>query len=228
MSDETLKLHAAYSKSLNLPDPKATAKKLAVVGGGSSALPHLPELTAWDGEVWGINGAASWCIRHGINATLFSITPMQPSAGTLDGLKRAILSYECDPGLFDALIANSAEVYTFDRDGHGPTSVCAVPALMMKMGFQDVHFFGCEANYGDQTHNYQNVPVADDMIVRVGGVDYRTNAAYFMQTQILGKIIDAVPHILVDRSGGLLAAMIADPEGWDVIKLPSEMKDAAE
>lgn len=222
---ETLELYAAYSKSLNLPEPKATAEKLAVVGGGASAMLHLPELTAWDGEVWGINGAARWCLDHGINATLFSISPGEPEPWTMVGVKRAILSYECDPRLFDGL--KSAEVYSFDRDGHGPTSVCAVPALMMKTGFKEVSFFGCEGCYGEETHSYQNIPSPEDMIVAVDGTSYRTNAGFFMQTQILAKIIGAVPSILKDRSGGMLRAMIADPDGWDVVKLPSEMKEAA-
>lgn len=223
---ETLELHAAYSKSLNLPQPKATAEKLAVVGGGASVKDHIDELKNWDGEIWAINGAARWCHLQGIKASLFSITPVAPEPWTLVGIKRAILSYECDPSLFDALVGH-AEVYAFDRDGHGPTSPCAVPALMMKAGFKEVSFFGCEACYGEETHAYQNIPSAEDMIVAIGGTAYRTNAGYFMQTQILAKLIGAIPEILKDRSGGMLSALIADPEGWDVLKLPSEMKDAA-
>lgn len=223
VSDEKLELNTAYSKSLNLPAPKATAKKLAVVGGGDSA--RSDQLQQFDGEVWGVNGAARFCNERGIPATLYSISPLPAHDRDLQGITRAVLSYECDPSTFDRLAGT--ELYAFDRDEYGPTSACAIPALAYAAGFKEVHFFGCEGNYSQHsTHIYENTPNNSDMIVRVCGADYRTNVGYFLQSQLLAHVIREAPDYCKDRSCGLLGALIADPEGWDVLTLPCEMKAA--
>jgi len=227
VSAETLELNIAYSKDLNYPAPKAMAKKLAIVGGGFSVTPaqsgiqHLgPEFA-----VWGINGAAAWCLSEGIDATLFTISPCKYPRRYLCGVRRAILAHHCDPWLFDAL--KIAKVFAFDTDGHGPTSVCAALHLAMSLGFEEVHLFGCEGNYSDRTHLYQDTPSPADIVVRIGGDDYHTNIGYFMQTQLLAKLVREASGFCKNHSGGMLAALAADPDGWDVIKLPSELKDAA-
>lgn len=224
VSDDKMELNAAYSKSLNLPVPKATAEKLAVVGGGPSVADYIDELRIFDGEVWAVNGAARWCNENGIPATLYSISPAPAPDGFLHGITRAVLSYECDPSVFDRL--QGAELFAFDRDGYGPSSACAVPALAFAAGFKQVSFYGCEGAYANRTHIFQHAPEPSEMIVRVGGADYRTNIGFFLQSQLLAKVIREAPHFGKDRSGGLLAALVADSEGWDVIALPSEMKAA--
>jgi hypothetical protein len=95
------------------------------------------------------------------------------------------------------------------------------------MGFEEVSLFGCEGSYGPLTHAYQDTPSAADIVVRISGADYQTNIGYFMQTKLLSQLVREAPDFCKDRSGGMLAALAADPEGWDVIKLPSEMKEAA-
>lgn len=222
--DATLEANRAYSLGLNLPSPKATAGKLAVVGGGESAMEAVSDLRQWDGEVWGINGAAAWCINLGIPATLFSISPSRYPQQYLANITRAVLSNECHPWLFDDL--KRADVFTFDREGDGPTSACAIPALAVNAGFREISFFGCEGNYGALTHVYQDTPSPSDMIVRAGGDDYRTCIGYFMQTQVLAEYIRAIPAVFKDRSGGMLAAMVNDPDNWGVLQTPEELKAA--
>jgi hypothetical protein len=63
--------------------------------------------------------------------------------------------------------------------------------------------------------------------VRIGGSNFVTNVGYFMQTKLLSQLCREAPEFCKDLSGGMLAALTADPEGWDVIKTPSELKDAA-
>jgi hypothetical protein len=225
VSADVLESNAAYSKGLNLPSPKTTAGKLAVVGGGPSVKQHLVELKDWDGEIWGINGAAALLIEQGIGATLFTISPNKYPTEYLAGVDRAILSFNCDPWLFDSL--KRADVSAFDIDGHGPTSVCAAMPLALKLGFAEVWLFGCEGSYGQETHAYQNTPSPADIVVRIGGTDFPTNIGYFMQTRLLASLVTGAPDFCKDRSGGMLAALADDPEGWDVIRLPSEMKAAA-
>lgn len=225
VSDEALKLNAAYSKGLNYPPPKATARKLAIVGGGGSAKDHLAELDIWDGEIWGVNGAASWLIENGVDATLFTISPCKYPPHYLNGVTKAIFAHHCDPWLFDTLKA--ATVFAFDSNGVGPTSVCAAIPLTLDMGYEEISLFGCEASYCGDTHVYQNIPDPSEMLVRVNGADYRTNIGYFMQTRLLAHLIMEAPNYCKDRSGGLLSAVVADPDGWDVIKLPIELRAAA-
>jgi hypothetical protein len=222
--DKTLELNTAYSQSLNYPSPKATARKLAVVGGGKSVQDHLLELQKWDGEIWGINGAAGWLRGNFIDATLFTISPTKAYPREyLRGITRAILADHCDPWLFDDL--KRVVVSTFDSDGNGPTSVCAAIPLSLNMGYEEVSIFGCEGSYDGQTHIYQDTKDPSEMLVRIGGNDYLTNIGYFIQTRLLAHFISGAPNYCKDRSGGMLSALVADPEGWDVIKLPSELRE---
>lgn len=222
---DSLALHRAYSAQFNYPAPKASSERLAVVGGGASASHHIPELTAWDGDVWGINGAATWCIERGFGATLFSASPAESPRRYLTGITKAILADSCHPWTFDGL--KHAELAMFDPEDNGPTSVTVAAVLAPQIGYREIHYFGCEGCYGETTHLYQDTPIPSDMLVDIDGVVYRTNVGYFIQSQFLAKMINAFPPHFKDRSGGLLGALVADPDGWDVITLPCEMKDAA-
>jgi hypothetical protein len=222
--DDELERHQEYAKSLNLPLPPAGTGKLAIAGGGGSLSGHIREVRSFPGAVWAINGAHQWCQDHGVEAIFVSASPGNQS-GTcfLSGVRTAFLAETCSPGTIDAVA--HASRFVFDADNNGPTSAVAATFLAVGLGYREIVYFGCEGNYGLATHAYQNMPIASDMTVRAGRADYRTNVGYFIQSQILAKIMREAPG-LKNRSGGLLASLIADPEDWDVVELPEIMKNA--
>lgn len=225
VSPAELELHRAYFRDLNYTPPKAKTGKLAIVGGGASVLKHIEELQTWNGEIWAANGAARWCLEHDIDAILITASPALYPREYLVGITKAILANTCHPWTVDAL--KRADVNVFDPADNGPTSVTAAAVLAVEIGYRDISFFGCEGCYGATTHHYQHTPIASDIIVKIGDATFRTNVGYFLQSQVLAGAIAECPDNLKDRSGGMLSALAADPEGWDVIKLPSEMKAAA-
>jgi anaerobic glycerol-3-phosphate dehydrogenase len=62
------------------------------------------------------------------------------------------------------------------------------------------------------------------MVVTAGGMDYRTNAALMMQNEYMLGVITKYPQFLINASGGLLEAMIKDPDGWSVTAITDNLK----
>lgn len=201
-----------------LPHVKGSGR-LALVGGGPSAARYLDELRAWPGEVWGINGAASWLVDQGIAATFVTVHPMVDNVSPR--VRRAVLGEECSPELFDALSDRAVFLLTDQTPSgqtlpRGGTTATAVAICAPLLGFTDVSFFGCEGSYAATTHNY---PVYQDpaepwVIVRANGETFRTKAEFLMQSRIIAEFVHAYPFY-EERSGGLLAALVQDHD-YDV------------
>jgi hypothetical protein len=199
-----------YAWRLGFPkmEPAATSR-LAVVGGGPSVAGHAGELLSWDGEIWAINGAFNWCLRHGIDAAFFSIDPLPQTAAHGHGATRAVLATWCHPNTFDAL--SGADISAVRPAMHGATSATAAPALAIEAGYREVTFYGCESSFGESTHVYGNRGVGNLMKVSCNWQEFLTTPDMMMQAEFLGDLIRQAP-CFHDRSGGLLSAFIASPE----------------
>lgn len=195
--------------------------RLALVGGGPSVLEHIDELRSWNGEVWGINGAASWLADQGIENVVFCT--LHPELQQVSPkVRRCVLGDECSPELFDYL--NDREIRVLsdklpngNRQSRGTSTATGIAIAMVPTthwpSFNDITFFGCECSYGESTHLYE---VYDDpkhawVIVRANGQTFRTKTEFLNQAIILAEFIHRYP-IYEERSGGLLAALVADHE----------------
>ena len=239
--DEDIDRNRAYALGLGLPrinDAKPEARPpLALVGGGPSIVQHVNELRAWPGEVWAINGAAQWCREHGIDAALFTIE-RQPATDLYrrytEGVTRAVLATICRPELFDFLLANHADIRVFDLHQHGgygcgTSTATAAPIVAFSMGHHPVHLFGCESSWRAEPHAYGGEPAVDkDMLVACGGTLYRTTPAFAMQAQVLAHLIRELSGQIVDRSGGLLAAMAEHGAIYDILQISPALRDSLE
>ena len=222
--------NARLSRLRGLSEPKGNGRRLALVGGGLSAAERIDELRAFDGEVWAINGAWSWCRDHGIGATFVTFHPM---VDVPPGVKRAVIGEECSPPLFDALA--HCELYTLTDESsngealpRGGTTATAVAIKMPLLGFYDLTFYGLEGSYGARTHNY-DVLIRDDepwMVVKADGQTFRTKLEFLHQSIILAELIHAYP-IYEERCGGLLAALVQDHE-YDVIEMAPILHECSE
>jgi hypothetical protein len=212
-----------YARRLGFPKwVSAASQRLAVVGGGPSVADHCKELTAWDGEVWAINGAFPWCLSRGIDAAFFTIDPLPQTAGYGRGASRAVLATWCHPNTFDAL--KDAEISATMPTLHGATTATAAPAIAIEAGYQEVVFYGCESSFGESTHVYGNRGIGNLMQVSCNGQEFLTTPDMMMQAEFLGELIRAAPRFK-ERSGGLLAAFIASPE-IDVIAATPDIHKA--
>lgn len=198
-------------------------RKLAVVGGGHSVSRNLYELRNWDGEIWAINGACTWLRNHGIESTLFTIDPLPVLAEKCAGAKKAIISTRCDPALFKALEGAHVRIFDVAQDRAGGFlsscgSVLTVPDLATDLGFKDIHFFGCEGSFEGDTHLYMNDPQDFRFVVSCGGKEYMTLPELYVLTVEVAKLLKAFSNNFHDRSGGLLGALIQNPE-HDIVKV---------
>lgn len=202
---------------------KSNGRKLAVVGGGPLVIKDLPELQNWDGDVWGINLTAQWLNEHSVRATLFTVDPVPFEVAAPD----AILGSVCDPSLFAQF---EGRVRTFHMlqthadglSGGSFSSTCAA-AVALRMGYTDVSFFGCEGSFEGSDHVDRDEKRPDQLIVRAGGKDYITIPPFMIQCEELMKlfVFDGVFH---NRSGGLLKAMIENPDTWEVVAVSAAFK----
>lgn len=231
------------------PVPEPNGTPLAVVGGGPSARHHLDELRAWPGHVWAVNQSAAWLAREGIADRVWMFTvdpdPVLAEAEWIDGVTRAILGTTVDPSLVAALLARGAEVQLFNPQlapqgetvmAVGGSSVCRTFMPALCMGYPTVDYFGCEGSlageftadgqFRPQTHWGRNESRPRQMIVRCGDRTHVTTPDLYLTTQTLAKALRAYSGGLRDRSGGLLAGMIAHPDSWEVVALSPALAKA--
>ena len=202
---------------------KPIDRKLAIVGGGPLVLHDLPELKAWDGDVWGINHTAQWLNEQGVRATLFTVDPVPFTVSAPD----AILGSVCDPSVFAQFEGRVRTFHMLQTHAEGLSggtfsSTCAA-AVALRMGYANVSFFGCEGSFEERDHVDRHEDRPHQLIIRAGGRDYKTIPPFIIQCEELMKlfVFDGVFH---NRSGGLLQAMIDNPDTWEVVAVSAAFK----
>lgn len=228
-----------HSLSLGLPrveDEVLTLKRgpLAVVGGGPSIKDHLLELRHhWIGNpLWGINGMAGWLSCQGIPAWYFSIDPVPCTSREVQDVPGAIVATNVDRSVFDKLLPKPIKLFHFWNDEglpkgwqHGPTSACTAAIVAVRfVGHLRVELFGCEGSLGNNTHAYKHEDRNDLMRVLAAGQEWYTTPDFMLQSQFLAQLITGLPEVYINRSGGLLAAMLEDPN-WRVTWLAPSIAD---
>lgn len=197
---------------------------LAVVGGGPSVKEHLDELRTWRGDIWGINGASAWLRTCGVESTLFSLDPLPVLAERCAGAKEAILCTRCAPELFKVLEGAHIRIFDCAQDVAeggivaGCASVLGVPDIATDMGYRELTFFGCEGSFTETTHLYMDDPQDFRFVVKCGEVEYMTLPELYVLTKELAALLRVFRTHFTERSGGLLRAMIANPE-HDIVKV---------
>lgn len=228
VDDDTLKTHRLACSSVRcITTVPAHDIPLAVVGGGISALKQLADLQAWPGHIWAINQGAQWLASHGRtkDVWLFSISPTPRIATYLDGVERALLSSQCHPDTFQGLAERGAEVLKFHLfDGSGPASAPNAVFPSAILGYKTLTFFGCEGSFERDPYFYRREMKPDQLVIRAGGKDYVTSTDIFITTEVMVKVITEYPERHFEKSGGLLRAMINDPE-WGVVAWSESLRN---
>ena len=207
-------------------------RKLAIVGGGPLVAHDLPELQAWHGDVWGINHTAGWLVENGIDAMMVSVDP-QPWTPPAN-VRRALLATCADPSVFEQLAGKDVKAFDLHETALGGifggcTTATRMPILALRMGYTDISFFGCEGSYsGDRDHVDRHNGEAMELIIRAGGNDYRCETGLLIQCQDFAAIFGTFGNFFKNRSGGLLKAMIENPDTWEIVAVSAAMRDHLE
>lgn len=241
ISLEQARANADINKRRGLPFVVPAASRpgsvLAVVGNGPSITDHLPALKAWTGGMWAINGTWLWAQSHGIEATFFSLCCGMGWADVFpepvgEG-HSALITTVADPALFDLWAdGNVRLVDTIDGTvSVGATTATGAPILGPMLGYSHVVFFGCESSYPgeDNTHAHAHGSIVAKarVVVRSGGRDYMTTPEFLMQAELLAEAIRMAPAVYSERSGGLLSALVADPD-YDVVAASRDIAESLE
>lgn len=184
---------------------------LAVVGGGPSINDRVADLRDHDGDVWAINGAWSWCRERMIPAYFYSADPRPGIADMCKGAL-AVLAAHCDPKTFAA----ARTAWKTQGPNIGPSSACSTLGAAIRAGYRKVTYYGCESSWTENTHAYQHEYDPDWLCVRVDGEEFLTNLHLLSQAGVLAEVLRAAPSVYSEKSGGMLRALIANPE-WDAI-----------
>jgi hypothetical protein len=235
VATDRLREHVAFSRSLNLPEVSQSGPKgklLAIVGGGQSAKDNLEVLRSWPGDIWAINGTCVWLKEQGVRSVFVTVDPQQAIAKIAAQADSALVASVCHPDVFKVLAGKCQVFHTEHADVVDPilggsTTAMRTPLLAVRMGYADVVYFGCEGSFADTTHVFKDESALfpAQVIIRANGQEFRTNLQFMDQSEGLAQLITAMPEIYSERSGGLLRAMIEDPE-WEVVALSRDLKRA--
>lgn len=198
--------------------PTRPGSVLAVVGGGPSINRHVEEIKACS-DVWAINGAWFWAQERGIDATFFTMC-----AGTgwrrvfkTPARGRAIIAPWCDPYLFD-MWSGDVRLVPESMLKTGPTTATGAWIIGPKCGYSKVMFFGCESSFETDTHayNFYEDEEIDRLIICADGNEYLTTPQFLLQAEYMAEVIRAFPEVFGEIGGGLLSAMIRNPD-YDLV-----------
>jgi len=213
--------YAKYAHGLGLPVIRRAERPtkwhdypLAVIGGGPSIADHLHEIRELP-DRWAINSMGRYLREHDIDFTFLTIdSEYQPLEFMRSGDK-ALVGTWCYPEIFEQL--NDCDVRIFDvADGnvaHLTTSASAACHLGPLLGYRKVIFFGCESSYPEgKTHVHKQIPIEHWLIVRCNGQEFLTDPQMWIQADAMARVLRMFPGIYKEQSGGLLGALVADPE----------------
>jgi hypothetical protein len=143
--------------------------RVAVVASGPSAADYVDLLKAWDGEVWGVNGAFAWMMHRGIRPTAF--IGLDPEPILKDYLINCpddatyYLASQVHAEVYDHLASKNVRVWypaddqvKYPFGAHlvfgGTTCLGRAPNLAYMLGYREVHIFGCDSSFTDRSHVY--------------------------------------------------------------------------
>lgn len=200
-------------------------KRLAIVGGGPSVVASEDVLRRWDGDIWAINATSKWLKDRGIPCVHVSV-----DAEPLTGMSGdALMASWCDPemlGRFSSVRVFHLKPVVAEGVECASATASTMPSIAMTLGYRDVTFFGCEGSFNDVDHVYTHENRPHQLIIRAGR-DYRTIPPLMIQCEELSWFLREFPCFFKEESGGLLRAMVANPD-WSVVAVSGPLKDHLE
>ena len=214
---------------------KPHGRPLAIVGGGPSFVDHMEEFRAWPGDIWAVSGAGRVLRENGIESIAVSIDAGHLIESLFDGKGEALFATSCHPNLFAKYKGRCRAFPVVDVPGDpdavitakgGATTTSRLHFIAFHMGYGELHYFGCEGNYGtkdgDQKYAYatptwQHPRRQPWIMVRAGDREFLTDTSLYLQSWYLAPIFMEFPEVFRDRSGGLLGGMINHPATWSVV-----------
>lgn len=222
VEESTLRRNLDQSKGFPRVKPGAHEHPVAVCGGGPSLDAHLSELRSWPGDVWAINRTADYLLDRGIDCALFAVDPLIVESTAA----KRLLATCCDPRLF------AGDVKCFAVSEHeeggvpgGTTAAGRTPGLVLRLGYPGAVYFGCDSSFEAHDHVDRHEQLPDVLIIEAAGKEYRTYPELMMQAECLSDVLREFPQLFKSKSGGLLEAMVIDPD-WEVVAVSTALRES--
>lgn len=210
--DDEIQRNTALARERGLPSIER-AGHVALVGGGPSVADHLEELREWDGPIWAINQTFNWLKERGIKSTFLTLDPKDQPWLSVERGDSALVALHCCPAILDRLQAASVTTYEWGKQvEYGCTTATAALHLAPLLGHRKLSLFGCDSSFLEATHAYRDDAPKDEIMVACGGEIFRTRPEMLLQAECIAAVVTQMGHYFVNRSGGLLTALIANPE----------------
>lgn len=186
------------------------------------------ELQALNCDKWAINGAWKWCRDNGVGADFYTVDPQPFAAELARGSDSGIVASWCAPELFDEVRGKRFRIFHCgdERFCSGPSSATAALTLSAFMGYEHISFYGCRSclPIGRTSHAYQNQEYQDVLLVETAQGSFYTTPALILQAETLAAAIREFPEQFSDCSGGLLGALVHDPE-WEATAMTPSLAE---
>lgn len=205
-----------------------------ICGGGPSLAESAAAIKALGGDVFGLNGAAGWLLRHGIDCTQVMIDAQEISSGLVAPARRHLMASHVHPrtiaaaerptlfhlnfaGLEDMLPAERVEEGGYTLLGGGVSVGITAAVLAYAMGYRTLHFFGYDSsNAGEATHAYPQPHNAAIPTMRVdwAGRSFIASMPMKLQAEAFFRIAEQLREegcTLHVHGDGLLPAMWNNP-----------------
>ncbi len=187
---------------------------LAIVGGGPSVSDNLSQLWDWKGDIWSINGVFAYLRSHGVPSTFMTVDANPTAVRFAQGAVDAVLHERVDPSLWMA-VKNPRKI---TGPVPGPTSAVAACYAAIMAGYSHIVLFGCESSYAQRHHayecdaDYHSALCENSIWIACNGQEFRTKPEYYAQAEQLANIVRTLPTFFSEQSGGLLRALIDNPD----------------
>jgi hypothetical protein len=231
-TQEEIDANCKWSKKYRPVAFKSGRGICAVVGGGPSLDEHFDDLKKFPGDIYGVNGAATYLSDNGIGLRLLMCDCAQEPFKPGPLVTGALLATRVHKNQFKLFNQDDVRTWpvSFDSPGGitgGPTLITFTPLLFAKMGYREVHYFGCDGSFVKKLHAYDAEGLGNGknlIVVRAGGRDYLTHPGHFVQCERMAQVIKAFGGFLINKSGGLLKAML-EHDNWGCVALSSDLKN---
>ena len=186
-------------------------------------------------DIYALNDAAGYLSDHGVESYMCACDATDIPFKTALLVKGALFASRVHPNQFALFDRDKIQMWDIDSDapdgivGGGSIPTRAI-ILLLKMGYSKIEFFGCEGCFHDTAHVGGSVAAAYNsmLIIRCGERIFTTVPYLLEQCKFMVKMFELIPDHLVNRSGGLLAAMLETHGEYDCIAIAEDLKDYLE
>jgi hypothetical protein len=217
IDEDTVKRHIESSSVYPKVEWGSKSGNCAVIGGSPDV--DLDELREFEGDIYALNNTAGYLAENGIKS-IFCMCDGTDNYINDGGMDEALLASRVHPDKFKAKDIKVWDLYEDVPEGipGGSTITGRTPVLMLKIGYKKVFYYGCDGSFeGEYTHSGKlnaEYFINSTILVRANEKDYITCPVLYEQCILMKELMSYCPDNLINKSGGLLKAVLESDDHY--------------